>query len=65
VDVKCAADLYSQGWSLRQIAAELVLTCSYESCALEFESPRQLQCDGFLRLRLDSLLRLMHYNGFC
>jgi hypothetical protein len=31
-----------------------------ESCALEFESPRQLQCDGILRLRLDSLLWLMH-----
>ena len=38
MDVKRAADLYGQGWSLRQIAAELVLTCSYESCALEFES---------------------------
>ena len=27
VDVRSAADLYAQGWSLRQIAAELVLTC--------------------------------------
>lgn len=64
VDVQRAADLYGQGRTLRQIGAELVLTYSYESCALEFESPRHLQCDGFLRLRLDSLLRLMHYNGF-
>jgi hypothetical protein len=23
MDVKCAADLYAQGWSLRQIGAEL------------------------------------------
>jgi hypothetical protein len=46
VDIKRAADLYAQGWSLRQIAAELGVPWTAVGCALRWPQPKNASYDA-------------------